>query len=319
MSRTVIVGVDGAAESLAAADWAAREALLRGLPLKLLHVWQSWTPAYTQAPLLGSVPAQYTTEGGDAGRITADRTRYWAERIPRETCERLRERHPGLDVSFEQADGRPIAVLDAASLRADVLVLGSRGLSALTGFLMGSVSMSVIAHAERPVVLVRAGTRAEDAFRPAPGGGAPQEGAYRDVVLGLDLAGPCDELIAYAFEAAAARGAALRVLHGWSLPPVFGYDPAGIDPGHSTELEVLRARALSDALNPWRDKYPDVEVIAQCVVGRAADHLVEAANDASLVVVGRRIRRSPVGAHIGPVTHAALHHATTPVAVVPHH
>ncbi len=36
------------------------------------------------------------------------------------------------------------------------------------------------------------------------------------------------------------------------------------------------------------------------------------------MVVGRRIRRSAMGAHIGTVTHAVLHHATTPVTVVVH-
>jgi nucleotide-binding universal stress UspA family protein len=46
--------------------------------------------------------------------------------------------------------------------------------------------------------------------------------------------------------------------------------------------------------------------------------LVNAAHDASLVVVGRRIRTSSLGAHIGHVAHAALHHITTPVAVVAH-
>ncbi|MEU9388048.1 universal stress protein, partial [Streptomyces sp. NPDC048279] len=38
MSRTVTVGFDGSPQSRAAADWAAREAGLRALPLKVLHV-----------------------------------------------------------------------------------------------------------------------------------------------------------------------------------------------------------------------------------------------------------------------------------------
>ncbi|MFC4466919.1 universal stress protein, partial [Streptomyces xiangluensis] len=46
--------------------------------------------------------------------------------------------------------------------------------------------------------------------------------------------------------------------------------------------------------------------------------LVDVSSGASLVVVGRRIRRNPFGTHIGPVTHAVLHHATAPVAVVAH-
>jgi nucleotide-binding universal stress UspA family protein len=49
-----------------------------------------------------------------------------------------------------------------------------------------------------------------------------------------------------------------------------------------------------------------------------ASHLVDASREASLVVVGRRIRRGALGTHIGPVTHAVLHHSIAPVAVVPH-
>ncbi|MFE2645635.1 universal stress protein [Streptomyces nigra] len=37
MSRTVIVGIDGSPESLAAAEWAARETLLRAVPLHVVH------------------------------------------------------------------------------------------------------------------------------------------------------------------------------------------------------------------------------------------------------------------------------------------
>ncbi|MGW7790094.1 universal stress protein, partial [Streptomyces tricolor] len=36
------------------------------------------------------------------------------------------------------------------------------------------------------------------------------------------------------------------------------------------------------------------------------------------VALGRRTRTRPLGAHIGHVTHAALHHIAAPVAVVPH-
>lgn len=59
-------------------------------------------------------------------------------------------------------------------------------------------------------------------------------------------------------------------------------------------------------------------MIEESRCGSAAQVLVNAAHDASLAVVGRRIRTSSFGAHIGHVTHAALHHITTPVAVVAH-
>lgn len=44
MKKAVAVGVDGSPESLAAADWAAREAVLRGLPLRIVHALELSTP-----------------------------------------------------------------------------------------------------------------------------------------------------------------------------------------------------------------------------------------------------------------------------------
>ena len=308
MSRTVIAAVDGTAESLAGAEWAADEAGRRGLPLHVLHVWQDWSTPYAHAPFSGAA----TSPGA------ATVSQHWAERIPREASELLQKRHPGLTISVEQVLGNPVDVLLSAAEKAEVLVLGSRGLSALSGFLAGSVSLPVIARATRPVVVVRAGERLKEELLPRPGAGTA-EGRYRDVVLGLSLTRPCEEVIEYAFEAAASRNAALRVLHGWSMPPVFGYDPAAIDPKHGEELGLLAERALTDAVRPWKEAFPNVEVTEQSVAGRPADHLIEASNDASLLVVGRRIRRTPTGIRIGPATHAVLHHATCPVAVVPHH
>ncbi|WP_030558581.1 universal stress protein, partial [Kitasatospora aureofaciens] len=39
MRLEITVGLDGSAESLSAARWPAREAQLRGLPVRLVHLW----------------------------------------------------------------------------------------------------------------------------------------------------------------------------------------------------------------------------------------------------------------------------------------
>lgn len=75
---------------------------------------------------------------------------------------------------------------------------------------------------------------------------------------------------------------------------------------------------LDNMLKPWREKYPTVDIDAQVTVGRASEQLLETGSEAGLIVVGRRIRRSSIGVHIGPITHAILHHATAPVAVIAH-
>ncbi|WP_058043126.1 hypothetical protein [Streptomyces roseifaciens] len=65
-------------------------------------------------------------------------------------------------------------------------------------------------------MLVRAGERA-GGEQEAYGRETYGDEAYREVVLGVDLARPCDELFAYAFEAAAARGTR-AVLHHAAAP-----------------------------------------------------------------------------------------------------
>ncbi|MFS4105300.1 universal stress protein [Streptomyces sp. NPDC004684] len=299
MPRTITVGLDGSAESRAAADWAAREAKARGLAVRLVHVWEPVPGPMAQAPLLGPETHQH-----------------WTERIPREAAAELRERHPGVEVTVEQLTGQPAESLVHAAEDAELLVLGSRGLGGIGGFLVGSVGLAVVAATERPVVLVRAagpaaGERAKDRT------GAPAEvPSSAPVVLGVDTRHPAAAPIEFAFEAAARQGAPLRVLHGWSEPSY----PYGMGP----DVEALRmvergdVDALTEVLQPWRHKHPDVKVIVESRTGGRSAALIDASREASLVVVGRRVRRSALGARIGPVAHAVLHHSTAPVAVVAH-
>lgn len=300
MSRNVTVGLDGSPESRAAAEWAAREAQLRGLPLKVVHVWEPVPEPMAQAPLLG-----------------AETQQHWSERIPREAAEGIALRHPGVEVDRVQLSGRPADVLVDAAKEADLLVLGSRGMSGIGGFLVGSVGLAVVAHTETPVVLVRAGEQAADEHETDPAGIPSAAAPYRPVVLGLDPAAPDDSVIEFAFEAAARRSAVLRVVHGWNLPPYYAYSlPA--DPELHDVIARAQSATLAEILRPWRQKYPDLQVTEESRSGSAAHYLADAAGGASLVVVGRKIRRNPFGAHIGPVAHAVLHHAAAPVAVVAH-
>ncbi|MFF2508244.1 universal stress protein [Streptomyces sp. NPDC058067] len=291
MNGFVAVGLDGSEESLAAAHWAAREALLRKVPLRLVHAKQ-WSAPRDLAHL-----------------TSAEKRSRWAEKLLRDVANELRDSHPDLDIDTESHDEPPSKALASVADSADMLVLGSRGHGTLLGFVLGSVGMAVIHSTERPVVLVRAG---ED--------GAPhsqRHDADRDVVVGVDVGRPCDALLVFAFEEAARRSCTLRALHSWAPPQLAGYG-AAYDPELHAQREKAAKAGLDELLKPWREKYPDVNVVAHAAEGRTAWQLVDAGAEAGLVVVGRRIRRSPVGAHIGPITHAVLHHTRAPVAVVAH-
>ncbi|GAU71381.1 paraquat-inducible protein A [Streptomyces sp. NBRC 110611] len=78
------------------------------------------------------------------------------------------------------------------------------------------------------------------------------------------------------------------------------------------------ARRITEALKPWRQRFPSVEVSEQSPIGGPARLLLHAADGADLVVVGRRVRQGSLGTHIGSVTHALIHHCPAPVAVIAH-
>ncbi|WP_055587755.1 universal stress protein [Streptacidiphilus griseoplanus] len=300
MPRTITVGLDGSPESRAAAEWAAHEAGLRGLPVKLVQVWEPVPEPMAQTPLLG-----------------AGIQRHWTERVPREAAEGLRLRHPGVEVTTEHLTGRPAEALARAAQDAELLVLGSRGLGGLGGFLAGSVALAVVASTERPVVLVRPGEQTGDEPRTGQGGAESTTAPSRPVVLGLDVGTPDEALLGFAFEAAMRRNVPLRVVHAWNPPPYYAYGMA-LEPAVERELAKDDAAVLTEELRPWREKFPHVEVLEQSHWGSPSRLLIDASREASLVVVGRRVRRSAVGGHIGTVTHALLHHAPVPVAVVAH-
>ncbi|MFC8431881.1 universal stress protein [Streptomyces sp. NPDC057253] len=297
MLAPVIAVVDGSAESLAAAEWAMREAERRGRRLRLVHAWERGPRPGTEA---------------SAGAVQ----RHLARRVLRQAEDRVRAANPGTRLDDEQVPGPATEVLLQAAAQADLVVMGSRGLSGFTGFLVGSVAWGVIAKAECPVVLVRAGEEATDEHLPAADGSASLRTGHRDVVVGVDVADPSDETIAFAFEEARLRGARLR---GARLRAVYARQPGGrLGPQpHETTADTPR-ELLGDLLRPWREKYPEVEVLATVATGRAQSVLLRAASGASLLVVGHRLADRPVGPRTGPVTHAVVHHVDCPVAVVPH-
>ncbi|KRV50455.1 universal stress protein [Wenjunlia vitaminophila] len=284
MARPITAGVDGSPESLAAADWAAREARRRGLPLRLVYA-QTWRAE--------EVPAEYER----------------ARRHPLEdTADEMRTLHPDLPITTERLTDQPEAVLPREAEDAEMLVLGSRGLGRFTGFLVGSVGMQVLARARAPVVMVRTGER------------VAAEQTRGEVVVGAqDLDESGEPVLGWAFAAADLRGATLRAVRTWAVPPIFGYDPAALRiTEQSDALDARERELLSQGLRPWRERYPRVAVIEQTELGDPAETLVRAASRADLLVVGRRMRRSPLGIRVGPVTHGVLHHAPCPVAVIPH-
>ncbi|MGW2081399.1 universal stress protein [Streptomyces sp. NPDC001939] len=112
--------------------------------------------------------------------------------------------------------------------------------------------------------------------------------------------------------------AARRAARGWSTTPVYS-QARTLTPGIQGQIRHGIATVMDEMLSPWRDKYPSVEVNPTHRMGRPAIEVLDAASDAALVVVGRRIREAAAfGTQIGAITHAVLHHSAAPVAVTAH-
>ncbi|MEU7488820.1 universal stress protein [Streptomyces sp. NPDC042319] len=290
MASTVVVGIDGTAESTAAADWAAEEALRRGLPLTLVHAWD---PQRLANVSLAMAP--------DAQQAVA-------ARLVRDTEERVSARHPDVRVTGQLVQGPEAAGLAERSEDAPLLVLGSRALGPVLGFLVGSIGLKVLKRTRCPVVMVRGREREGG----AEGGG----NSSGDIVVGVQDAGEAAaSVLSFAFEAAASRGAAVRAVRAWSLPTVFSFRPSTMRRADEHGgLEELERQTLEDTLAPWRERYPQVSVTPVLEFGGASEVLLSSSSDAQLLVVGARGR--PGGRHIGAVGHAVLHFADAPVAVV---
>lgn len=285
----IVVGADGSDDSLRAVAWAAREAALRNLPLRVVHVFV-W-------PLMG-VPLGPSDYGPTKGGFTNQAHGFVGDAIAH-----AKAAAPDITASGEMITGTAIPTLVRESRHASMIVVGHRGLGGFTGLLIGSVGVGLAAHAGCPVTIVR----------PATGERGPSTGR---VVVGVDGSPHSELALGFAFEEASLRGVGLTVLHAWAAPTSVApgdmiplvYD---IDAVHQEE-----SRLLAELLAGWCEKYPDVEVRRRVVHARAARTLVDESPGAELLVVGSRGRGGFSGMLLGSVSQAMIHHAGCPVAVI---
>jgi nucleotide-binding universal stress UspA family protein len=288
--RPVVVGVDGSASALHAVRWAAKEAERRNALLRLVTVCYLMPVRHPK-----QVPPP--PEFHDA---FLDQSRHWLD----QAAQAARIAASGVTVSTDLRDGIVGDVLVRESAAAQLVVLGSRGIGGFSGLLVGSVSVTVTAHAHCPVVVMRAPTADQ-----AP----PQSGP---VVVGVDGSPLSDAALAFAFEAAAARRIPLVAVHTWidlDMAGTWTALPSTIDWDWVRNQE---ARVLDDSLARWMDKFPDLEVRKVLELDRPQRALLGAAAGAQLVVVGSRGRGALTGLGLGSVSQSLLHHAECPVAVV---
>ncbi|GAA3232517.1 universal stress protein [Pseudonocardia petroleophila] len=281
----MVVGIDGSQSALEAARWAADEASRRHLRLRLVYAFGWTTELVVGHPGLGERRRDIMLEHARRDLAAAEAVAV--------------EHAPGLAVERELVVGYPIGVLVTESRRADLVVVGDRGLSRIGGLLLGSVAMALAAHGACPVVVVR---------------GAGQElPASAPVVVGIDGSPVSEAALAFAYEEASLRGAPLVAVHTWMdlvadpvIAPLLDWEA----------IEVDERVVLGERLAGWAEKYPDVPVRRVVTRDGPAHALLKEAVGARLLVVGSRGRGGFAGIVLGSVGHALLHRSPCPVAVV---
>ncbi|WFE35057.1 universal stress protein [Micromonospora sp. WMMD975] len=285
MNRPVVAGVDGSPSSLAAADQAAAAAVARSRPLLLVHGYLH--------PLGYGVPLNPYDVGVPAPTAEAEKM---LERVAAD----LADRHPGLRVEVRQVAGGPGAALVEESRRAELVVVGSRGVGGFTGLLLGSVGGQLAQHGHCPVLVVR------PAEQPIPVGGP--------VLVGVDGSESAGYAVELAADEADRRDAELVLVHV-AAPERDATGPraaAGADAADRAEAAEL----LSAAAERIRTAHPGLRVTERAMVDASPETaLRDASGEASLVVVGSRGRGGFAGLLLGSVSQALVQHAHCPVLV----
>lgn len=192
------------------------------------------------------------------------------------------------------ASGTVVERLSAESERADLLVVGSRGVGGFAGLALGSVGLGLAGRTTAPLVVVRA-------IRDEP---------YDEVAVGFDGSAPSEAAVGFAIEQARLRGARVRVVRAWQPPALTWRGP------RPDEILAAEAEALRRRVDSWRAEHPDVPLAGSLVRRHPITTLAGASRAADLVVVGSRGRGEVKGALLGSVSHGVLHRARCPVAVV---
>jgi nucleotide-binding universal stress UspA family protein len=212
------------------------------------------------------------------------------------------------EVDFERhvVDGPAAEVICECATRfaADVVVMGTRGLSGLEHVLLGSVAERTVRRAPCPVITVRE-SAAHAESRP-----------FRRLLVALDFSAASEAALALALDVAPAD-AEIHLVHVFS-PPLEIATAYGVELPTATWSDVRNAadaqldRARTEVERRGRT------VAAYLALGRPAHEIVEIARkvSADLIVMGTRGRSGLGRWLLGSVAERVLQTASCPVLTV---
>lgn len=294
---TVTVGVDGSAGAADALRWATDATDADIQPVTAWHLpWWAATPPAPGNPM----PPQ----------------RDFFEEKAREVIDQATSRTPRSRLrSAIVACGHAGRVLSDVAGRTDLLVVGSRGRSAMTEAVLGSTNSYCAAHSTVPVLIVPASGDLENGDlengvddRPAIDNTPPH------VVVGVDGSDNSVAALAWAIEHAA-TGATIEAVHAFT-PVGTTYELAEFDAGRlEARVRSLLATTVERAVRATTRPETDYELRTTVKMADARNALAQAGGD--IIVVGARGHRGIAHLVLGSVATALTHRTATPTVIVP--
>lgn len=138
------------------------------------------------------------------------------------------------------------------------------------------------------------------------------------ILVGVDGSEAAGMALEFAVEEATMRGAELRVISVWELPtfPKPDFEPGAL-PREYLGLEAQAGAIVAEAVKRAKELNPNLPVRGEALEGRPHLVLVEEAEGADLIVVGRRGEGGLAALLLGSVSRHVADHAPCPVVIVP--
>jgi nucleotide-binding universal stress UspA family protein len=137
----IVVGIDASTHSMAALNWAMREAAVKNVPLTVITVEIVAASGWGGSQVYG------------ADFELRDKAQKAAEEAVAATAKSLGDAAPA-SVTVQALLGQPAEQLLEAAKGADQLVLARRGTGGFNRLMLGSVTSQVVHHADCPVTIV---------------------------------------------------------------------------------------------------------------------------------------------------------------------
>lgn len=285
----VVVGTDGSNQASVAVDWAA-----------------SWAHAH-QAGLtvVGIQPDLMIYADGVAYASLIDpafaAAKETAQRHVRAAMKAAVEAYPGLDVIGQTVEGDAAGILVTASRDAQLVVIGTRGLGAVKGVLLGGVADNVVTNAKGNLAVI---PESADPDLSGP------------IVVGTDSSTQAGAALRFAVAEAHRSGAPLVAVQVIERALLMDYMHDEDHDTARTKLESELKKNLTRSLEARTDSLTDLDLTVHVVVGKPAEELAKATEGARLAIVGSRGRGGFAGLLLGSTSRRLVRSAHCPVLVV---